>query len=112
MKLNAPDSASGLSIRRGLRLLLETSVLLTFPQIEDDFEEGDEEIKRTPVGHLPAFIPFNSGPEDTEEDDVASIQSRLAGSRGGGASAGHETSDHQEKDIVLEAEEDCEERLI
>ena len=92
--------------------MLETSVLLTFPQIEDDFEEGDEEIKRTPVGHLPAFIPFNSGPEDTEEDDVASIQSRLAGSRGGGAAVGHETSDQQEKDIVLEAEEDCEERLI
>jgi len=83
-----------------------------YATIDDDFEEGDEEIKRTPVGHLPAFIPFNSGPEDTEEDDVASIQSRLTSSRGGGATAGHETSDHQEKDIVLEAEEDCEERLI
>ena len=94
--------------------MLKISVLLVFPQIDDDFEEGDEEIKRTPVGHLPAFIPFNSGPEDTEEDDVASIQSRLTSSRGGGggATAGHETSDHQEKDIVLEAEEDCEERLI
>jgi len=44
---------------------------------------------------------------------VVSIQSRLTSSRGGGGGAtGNDTGDNQEKDIVLEAEEDCEERLI
>ena len=64
--------------------------------------DDDEETKRVPVGPLPAFISLahiSSGGEEDKEDLASMIVQA-------------ETEGGQNKDIVLEADEDCEERLI
>ena len=65
--------------------------------------DDDEETKRVPVGPLPAFISLthiSSGGEEDEEDLASMIVQAETEGRGGN------------KDIVLEADEDCEERLM